>query len=84
MFFLSSCLVFLGVKVATVQETWNSALFTLSSHRCGFSKIAAWVYLSELKGTVESLAEGGKPEARFAIPGQRPCEHDEVAAVADA
>ena len=42
------------------------------------------MYLPELKGTVGSLAEGGKPEARFGIPRQRPCEHDEVAAVADA
>ena len=41
-------------------------------------------YLPELKGTVGSLTEGGKPEPRFGIPGQRPCEHDEVAAVADA
>lgn len=58
--------------------------FAFSGHRYGFSRVAAWVYLPKLKGTVGSLAEGGKPEPRFGIPGQRPCEHDEVAAVADA
>ena len=42
------------------------------------------MYLPEPKGTVGSLAEGGKPEPRFGTPGQRPCEHGEVAAVADA
>ena len=46
--------------------------------------IVAWVYLPEPKGTVGSLAEGGKLEPRFGIPGQRPCEHDEVAVVGDA
>lgn len=68
-------------KGATVQQP-GTALFLC--YAATVVAIVAWVYLPEPKGIVESLAEDGKPEPRFGIPGQRPCEHDEVAAVEDA
>lgn len=79
MSFLFSHQVFLGV-----QETWDSALLRLAATVVASAGSPLGCIFPSSKAQWGSLAEGGKPKPRFDIPGQRPCEHDEVAAVADA